>query len=87
MFTTTIGTAIEPRNINRQWAKVCQAAEVRQVRLHDLRHACGSYLAAEKVAPKVIQRTMRHARYATTAEIYLHAIEAVPAKVPTRSTG
>jgi len=43
VFTTTIGTAIEPRNINRQWAKVCQATEVRQVRLHDLRHACGSY--------------------------------------------
>ena len=26
----------------------------------------------------MIQRTMRHARFRTTAEIYLHAIEAVP---------
>lgn len=78
VFTTTIGTAIEPRNINRQWEKVCKAAGVRVIRLHDLRHACASYLAAEKVAPKVIQRTMRHSRFSTTAEIYLHAIEAVP---------
>lgn len=78
VFTTNIGTAIEPRNINRQWEKVCRAAEVRKIRLHDLRHACGSYLAAEKVAPKVLQRTMRHSRFSTTAEVYLHAIEAVP---------
>lgn len=78
VFTTNIGTAIEPRNVNRQWEKVCLAAGVRMIRLHDLRHACGSYLAAEKVAPKVIQRTMRHSRFSTTAEIYLHAIEAVP---------
>lgn len=78
VFTTTIGTAIEPRNVNRQWEKVCKAAGVRPIRLHDLRHAFGSFLAAEKVAPKVIQRSMRHARFRTTAEIYLHAIEAVP---------
>ena len=78
VFTTGVGTAIEPRNINRQWEKVCRAAGVRVIRLHDLRHACGSYLAAEKVAPKVIQRTMRHSRFSTTAEIYLHALEAVP---------
>lgn len=78
VFTTTVGTAIEPRNINRQWEKVCKAAGVRRIRLHDLRHACGSYLAAEKVAPKVIQQTMRHSRFRTTAEIYLHALEAVP---------
>jgi integrase len=78
VFTTAIGTAIEPRNVNRQWGKVCKAAGVRPIRLHDLRHAFGSYLAAEKVAPKVIQRSMRHARFRTTAEIYLHAIEAVP---------
>lgn len=78
VFTTNIGTAIEPRNVNRQWEKVCKAAGVRKIRVHDLRHAFGSYLAAEKVAPKVIQRSMRHARFRTTAEIYLHAIEAVP---------
>jgi integrase len=79
VFTTTIGTAIEPRNINRQWAKVCENAGVtRRVRLHDLRHAFGSFMADEKVAPKVIQRTMRHARFATTSDIYLHALEEIP---------
>ena len=36
VFTTAIGTAIEPRNVNRQWEKVCRAAAVRPIRLHDL---------------------------------------------------
>lgn len=78
VFTTGIGTAIEPRNINRQWEKVCESAGVRKIRLHDLRHAFGSFMADEKVAPKVIQRSMRHARFATTSEIYLHALEEIP---------
>jgi integrase len=79
VFTTGVGTAIEPRNINRQWVKVCRAAGVtRPIRLHDLRHAFGSFMADEKVAPKVIQRSMRHARFATTSEIYLHALEEIP---------
>jgi integrase len=79
VFTTTVGTAIEPRNINRQWVKVCAAAGIeRKIRLHDLRHAFGSFMADEKVAPKVIQRSMRHARFATTSDIYLHALEEIP---------
>jgi integrase len=78
VFTTGIGTAIEPRNINRQWEKVCAEAGVRKIRLHDLRHAFGSFMADEKVAPKVIQRSMRHARFATTSDIYLHALEEIP---------
>jgi len=79
VFTTSVGTAIEPRNVNRQWEKVRQAAGVeRKIRLHDLRHAFGSFMADEKVAPKVIQRSMRHARFATTSDIYLHALEEIP---------
>jgi integrase len=79
VFTTGIGTAIEPRNMNRQWVKVCEIAGVtRTIRLHDLRHAFGSYMADEGVAPKVIQHSMRHARFATTSDIYLHALEEIP---------
>jgi hypothetical protein len=58
---------------NRAWTKICTAAGV-VARLHDLRHACGTYLAAEGVHKKAIQTTLRHARMATT-EIYIHAQE------------
>lgn len=77
VFTTGRGTAIEPRNVNRSWERVCARAHVEGVRLHDLRHACASYLLAVGVSSKVVQRTLRHSRLATT-ELYLHALEEVP---------
>jgi integrase len=42
IFTTSIDTAIEPRNVNRAWDALCDRAGVKGVRLHDLRHAAAS---------------------------------------------
>jgi integrase len=78
VFTTSVGTAIEPRNINRQWEKIREHAGItRPVRLHDLRHACASYALAGGADLKTVQRMLRHARLSTT-EIYLHALEEIP---------
>ncbi|RKN29659.1 site-specific integrase [Micromonospora musae] len=38
LFTTKIGTPIEPRNINRHLDQLCERAGVRRIRVHDLRH-------------------------------------------------
>src|SRR5690606_6714308 len=42
VFTTRIGTPIEPRNVNRHFAKLCEQAGVRPIRFHDLRHSCAT---------------------------------------------
>lgn len=73
VFTTSTGTAIEPRNVNRAWVAVCDRAGVRRMRIHDLRHAFGTQLGVEGLHPKVIQTALRHSRMATT-EIYVHAV-------------
>jgi integrase len=44
VFTTTIGTAIEPRNMSRHFEALRVEAKVRKLRLHDLRHSCASLL-------------------------------------------
>jgi integrase len=78
VFTTGLGTAVEPRNMNRQWAKVRERAGItRPARLHDLRHACASYALAGGADLKTVQRMLRHARISTTA-VYVHALEDVP---------
>jgi len=77
VFTTGLGTALEPRNVDRAWERLCARASTPGVRLHDLRHACASYLLAAGVDLKNVQVTLRHARMATT-ELYLHALEEVP---------
>lgn len=77
VFTTTIGTALEPRNVNRMWHAICDSAGVERCRIHDLRHACGSFLFADGVDLKVIQSVLRHTRLATTSEIYVHLLDEV----------
>jgi integrase len=78
VFTTNLGTAVEPRNINRQWEKVRARAGIqRPARLHDLRHACASYALAGGADLKTVQRMLRHARISTT-QVYVHALEDVP---------
>lgn len=77
VFTTVIGSALEPRNVNRMWHEICLKAKVQPCRIHDLRHACGSFLFADGVDLKVIQGVLRHTRLATTSEIYVHLLEEV----------
>jgi len=77
VFTTGAGTAIEPRNVDRAWERLCARAGVPRIRLHDLRHACASYLLAAGVDIKTVQQTLRHAHGSTT-QMYLHALEEVP---------
>lgn len=74
VFTTSVGTALEPRNVNRAWEAVCARAGVRRLRIHDLRHAWGTYLAPRGVSQKAIQAGLRHSRMSTT-EIYVHALK------------
>ncbi|HEY3924271.1 MAG TPA: tyrosine-type recombinase/integrase [Acidothermaceae bacterium] len=77
VFTTRVGTALEPRNVSRSWAALCLAAGVRPVRLHDLRHSAASFALAAGVSMKVVQTMLRHSRMATTADIYAHVLEDV----------
>lgn len=77
VFTTRFGTAIEPRNVNRAWERLCERAGTPGIRLHDLRHACASYALAKGADSKAVQQMLRHAQLSTT-ELYLHAVEDVP---------
>jgi site-specific recombinase XerD len=76
VFTTATGTAIDPRNANRWSDRLCDRAGVRHVRLHDLRHACATYLMAEGVDIKAVSGQLPHTRLATT-EIYTHLLAEV----------
>ena len=77
VFTTSLGTAIEPRNVNRWWEAMAGRAGVPWARLHDLRHACASYALSKGADSKSVQQLLRHARLETT-ELYLHAVRDVP---------
>ncbi|WP_407657654.1 tyrosine-type recombinase/integrase [Kribbella turkmenica] len=75
MFTTTIGTPIEPRNVNRHFDALCAKSGVRRIRFHDLRHSCASLLWSQDVPLEQIQDILGHADPRTTKVIYVDVAE------------
>lgn len=74
VFTSTTGTPLEPRNVNRTFTELVKAAGLRHVRLHDLRHTCASLLLAQGVAPRVVMDTLGHSAIAVTMNTYGHVM-------------
>jgi len=72
VFSTSIGTPIEPRSLNTHWEGVREQAGLPGVRLHDLRHTVVSLLLELGTPPHVVQAIARHANLEITMKIYAH---------------
>ncbi|MEY9870684.1 integrase [Streptacidiphilus sp. MAP12-33] len=75
VFTTRYGTPIEPGNLTRMFPARSRRAGLREIRLHDTRHTCGSLLAALEVHPRVAMKILRHSQISITMEIYTHVTD------------
>jgi len=72
VFTTHHGTAIEPRNLARSFHRISAVAGVPRIRVHDLRHMCSSFLAAQGVPARTIMEILGHSQIAVTMNVYTH---------------
>jgi integrase len=75
VFTTSVGTPIEPRNYKRAFDSALEKAGLEHMRIHDMRHTAASLLLAQGVPPKVISEILGHARVSITLDIYSHLYE------------
>jgi integrase len=76
VFTTSIGTPIEPRNLSRHFEALRDSAGVRRVRFHDLRHSCASLLFELGVPLRMVMEILGHSQISTTSDIYTHVMPA-----------
>ena len=74
VFTSSIGTPLEPRNANRVFTDLLRSAGLRPTRFHDLRHTCASLLLAQGVSPRVVMETLGHSAIAVTMNTYGHVM-------------
>ncbi|MGO9258910.1 MAG: tyrosine-type recombinase/integrase [Bryobacteraceae bacterium] len=77
VFTTSIGTPLEPRNIERAFSEIITAAGLPRVRVHDLRHTAATLLLAQGVHPRVVMELLGHSQIAITMNIYSHVVPAL----------
>lgn len=72
VFTTPVGTPIDPRNCSRIVQDACRSAGVRVVRLHDFRHGAVSLLLGMGVPPRTVMEVVGHSTMDLTMTVYGH---------------
>jgi integrase len=61
-----------PRNLVRSFRRICDAKELRVIKLHHLRHTTATLLKKLGVPARDAQLILGHSRLAVTLEIYSH---------------
>jgi len=84
VFTSAVGTPAEPRNVTRQFKALLRAANLPDMRLHDLRHSCATLLLAQGVNPRVVMETLGHSQVSLTLNTYSHVLPALQQDAATR---
>lgn len=74
VFTTTIGTPLDPDYVSKEFARQLERAGLRHVRFHDLRHSCASLLLAQGVPMRVVMEVLGHSTITLTANTYSHVL-------------
>ena len=77
VFTTPIGTPIEPANVNKMFAALCERGGIRRIRFHDLRHSCATLLYELGVPIENIQDVLGHSTPVITKLLYVDGTERV----------
>jgi integrase len=72
IFTSDVGTVLEPRRVDEYFATVRARAGLEQHTFHGLRHDFAGLLLAAGVPGRVVMEMMGHADYAITANVYQH---------------
>jgi integrase len=84
VFTTALGTPIEPRNAVRTFKRVLKQAGLPDRRFYDLRHTCASLLLAQGVHPRVVMEILGHSQISLTMNTYSHVIPQLQADAAQR---
>lgn len=75
VFTTPIGSTLDPRNVLRDFKELCKTAGVPVMRFHSLRHTCATLMLAEGEPLEVIADRLGHGDTRVTSQVYAHIID------------
>lgn len=70
---TRQGSALDPRNVRRQFHRLLEKAGLPPMPFHDLRHSAASLLISLGINPKVVQEILGHRSLAMT-NVYSHVL-------------
>jgi integrase len=74
IFTSSVGTPFDPRNLNREFHDICEKAGLGHWHPHELRHSAASLMLAEGVKLQVVSEVLGHSSTRMTADVYGHIL-------------
>ncbi|MCM0676468.1 tyrosine-type recombinase/integrase [Micromonospora phytophila] len=74
VFPSKVGTPMDPDHIDRTWHKIRAAAGLDWLRLHDLRHACATFLLVSGASPRTVMKVLGHSQIGLTMNSYAHVL-------------
>lgn len=79
VFTTSIGTMLDARNMLRDFYRITRKADsgLEKLRFHDLRHRAATLLLIQGAHPRVVMDLLGHSSIALTMNTYSHVIPAM----------
>jgi len=72
VFPSTIGTALDPSNLLKQFRKLLKTAKLPKIRFHDLRHTAASLMLNNGIDVLVASQRLGHAQPSITLDVYGH---------------
>ena len=72
LFTTPIGTRLDPSNLRRAFHSVLKTTGLRRIRYHDMRHTYAINLLNQGVDIAELSRLLGHASIKVTLDTYIH---------------
>ena len=74
VFSSTIGTPLEHRNMMRDFDAMLKRAGLQKIRFHDLRHNAASMMLAGNISIVSVSRYLGHSSPQVTLGIYAHLV-------------
>jgi integrase len=75
VFPSRTGRRKHINSLSKDWKKILLEANIKNLRIHDLRRTFGSYLVSSGERMEVISKLLHHSDVKVTAEVYAHLSE------------
>ncbi len=71
------GNPYNPDSLTQKWRRFHIKHNLKDCRLHDLRHSCATSMFANNIDPKTVQTRLGHSSSKITMDIYVHRTQAM----------
>jgi integrase len=74
VFSQPNGTPLRPESVLHHFHRLCAAAGVLRIRVHDLRHLAATLMISSQVPLALASKTLRHSKLSITVDTYGHLV-------------